>query len=209
MVDGEKYIADRFSSGEVYRVPIPVGRHIITYVVLAEKYRMFHGGTQLTTSDSALLAGLLSEKEIDVKKDQIFSISIKTDGPNTIDWGTSCCLGLACYTWPIGVWPLRHQKLAVDFIADNTSLARAAAVTKRAIVLGRVFSVDDSGSRLELTIQPGTGLRPGSVTFIFVGNKPVAKVVINQIFHTKASAKVITTTDGIKVQKDMPYGIMK
>jgi hypothetical protein len=71
-------------------------------------------------------------------------------------------------------------------------------------VLGKVHAVN--GKSLDLLI-PGSTIRKGETLYILQDSKPVSKLQVTELYHTKVKAKVVTTT--VTIEKGMSFGRWK
>ncbi|MCB1175274.1 MAG: hypothetical protein KDK39_16990 [Leptospiraceae bacterium] len=202
-VDGEKYFYDFFDPGESYKVPVPTGAHTVSWVFQAVGAEPFVGQTFYLSNDS-IYANQVKKSSINVKKDQVFSVALETQGESVTNWGLSIVNGAACIYWPLGAWPFYTQPMAMVFETDEPT--RDVETNRKPVlvprIIGQVFRTLP-GNKAELTVS-GTRLRPGAIVWAMSGSQRSAKLVISQVFHTKAIARVITG----QVSKGQSYAIL-
>ncbi len=196
-VDEKKYFSSVFLEGESYKVPIPTGQHRIRYKIFSQK-GIFIRTHYLSGVDSGSflyahnLTGNYSGMEIEVKKDQVISINIQAADEERLSiLNTILQLG-------IPTWSQRMEakaEIEKDVVAEKK--------IPKPFIIGKVFSVN--GEKIEI-MRGQSELKPGNMLYIFNKNKVIGKLVVAQVYHTKASGKIITSQG--EIQKDMEYGRM-
>ncbi len=213
-IDNELFFSGSFKQGETYRVPIPEGRHKISYSIYARSIEPFRGQTTYITSDSMWNIPF-KELDIDAKKDHIISFSFRRKGKRLVNWPRSCYYTIVSpIMWPLGFWPLFRQPMLLVLEKDEaplsgkkkTTLEYSGTIGKN-LVLGTI-SQFIPGNKVVLTVKKRflELLHPGRIILTFQNNRTVGKLVVTQISQTNIIAKIIISQAALSI--GMQYGII-
>lgn len=218
-IDGEKYFSDSFESSETYKIPVPAGEHNISYVITAQGMEYFKGhtiyssggfnGMIISPGNTTLLSdGTKQSNYFNVKKNQVFSVTLKKNQESETVWFPTIVGTLTFFIgYPLGSWPVFSQQMILNLETDETTASKESKETfrkKRPVVLGKIFRALPGGKKVEL-VSRGGQLRPGMIVWIMRGGVASGKMVVSQVYHTKAVAKIIVG----KARKGEHYAILK
>lgn len=208
LIDGRRYLHDAFEPGEVFRFPLPTGKHKLAYRI-ASQYASPFSGRHLRRSDNTHDGeDDFVSAEVDIKPYEIFGITLESAGDKRVHYATFEVL-IFPVAFVFGFWPSHEYPIRLTLDREETDIGESVPKPLKAApeyaTLGRVHAVA-AGGDLTLT-KPKTDLRWGGTILIFDRGRPVAKAVVGRGYHTHIKAQLLNASRTVTNQ--MSYGIRR
>ncbi|MCB1175289.1 MAG: hypothetical protein KDK39_17065 [Leptospiraceae bacterium] len=197
-INGRKHFWGSFDSGEVLKVAIPAGLPSVSYQMSISIERPFNGLLQI--SHDSYCTNVPAERKLNVKPNQVVSIRLKLNDDEEKDQAQTWIPSFQFlyldvpFRYPMGNWPVYQRTASVEMQIEDTQLARRTV--RRSVVVGRVHTLRANQYVEIITVRPGT-IRPGQVLLIGTPARPLAKLTVQQVYHTKVVGRIITSSSPV------------